>query len=118
MSKKVMRTLGLALALGLAASQVTADITLLDSTSNRYGKGVSATTNWSTLHSNPAENTYQETMRVTSVCVSGKTFVVAMGMAGIWDTTNSAGAGAGAGAGIVQAFDTNADGNMVPIPCS
>ncbi|CAM3455700.1 hypothetical protein [Parendozoicomonas haliclonae] len=114
---KSWKALIAAASLGFLATSATADIKIGDSKSTRFGKGESVTTNWSTLHSNPLDNTYQETVRVMSVCVNGRSFVVSMGMAGIWDTSNNAGAGAGGGTGIVQVFDTDASGNMVPVTC-
>ena len=108
---------GLLVGLGLATQVAASKISLGESKSTRFGKGESITTNWSTLHSNPLDNTYQETIRVMSVCVDGRSFVVSMGMAGVWDTTNNAGAGAGAGTGIVQVFDLDENGHMRPVRC-
>ncbi|WP_281645106.1 hypothetical protein [Parendozoicomonas sp. Alg238-R29] len=117
--RKSWKVVGLIAGIGLATQAITASakITLGDSKSNRFGKGESLTTNWSSLHSNPLDNTYQETIRVMSVCVDGRSFVVSMAMAGVWDTTSNAGAGAGAGSGITQVFDKDENGNMTPVRC-
>ncbi|MTI14698.1 hypothetical protein [Sansalvadorimonas verongulae] len=115
--KTIWKALGLIAGLGLTTQAMASNITLGESKSTRFGKGESVATNWSTLHSNPLDNTYQETIRVMSVCVDGRSFVVSMGMAGVWDTSNNTGAGAGAGTGIVQVFDQDEDGNMRPVRC-
>ena len=112
--KAVILTAGLS----ITASSALAEIKIGESKSNRFGPAEKTTANWSTLHSNPLDNTYQETIRVMSVCVNGRSFVVAQGMAGVWDTTSNAGAGAGGGAGIIQVFDTNSEGNLAPVSCN
>ncbi len=93
------------------------DISIGSAKSNRFGNLESLATNWSTLHSNPTNNTYQETVRVMPVCVNGRSFVVTLGMAGVWDTSTNAGAGAGGGAGIVQVFDANSSGALAAVAC-
>ena len=120
MLKKWKTMAAAVLALG-SAIVLADDISISDGKSIRFGKGQSVTTNWSTRHSNPLDNTYQETVRVLPVCVNGRSFVVTLGMAGIWDTSGNGGAGgsagAGGGSGIVQVFDTDTDGKMAAVAC-
>ena len=115
MLRKAGKIAGLVLAAGLFSAPVIADITVGNHKSNRLGKGESLAPNWSTTHSNPVLNNYQETIRFIEVCVNGRSFVAAQSMAGVWDP--KAGAGAGAGIGIVQVFEQAPDGNMQAVSC-
>lgn len=117
--KTAWKALGLIAGIGLTtqAAVASSGIKLGDSKATRFGKAESVTTNWSSLHSNPLDNRYQETVRVMSVCVNGRSFVVSMAMAGVWDTKGNSGAGAGAGSGIVQVFDQDESGNLRPVGC-
>ena len=115
MFKKAGKIAGLGLALVMVSATATAEITIGKHKSNRLGKGESLAPNWSTTHSNPVLNNYQETIRFMEVCVNGRSFVAAQSMAGVWDTKT--GAGAGAGIGIVQVFERSSDGSMQAVDC-
>ncbi len=113
LGKALVAALGLSFGLSGAAF---AEITIDTSESYRFGVGSKLVTNWETRHSNITDNSYQEIVRVLPVCVDGRRFIVASGMAGVWEDGN-VGAGAGAGAGIIQVFDADANGIMRAVSC-
>ncbi len=115
MASKVSKIAGLALSLSITTAPALADISIGNQKSNRLGKAESLAPNWSTLHSNPIDNSYQETIRIMEVCINGRSFAVSQSMAGVWST--GTGAGAGAGAGIVQIFDADGNGVMRAVTC-